>query len=191
MSNVIDDKVTKFFNDNKKALENPIVKGFLSNKNNYELLVRAITEPSKMNREKVDQAFTEHYKKVKKIKYISNLIRFFSIDFDKKIRKLNQRFLLTLDQPLTEDNSLTMKDLLIDTNTSVNVIEQRSLKDQIENERLYQALDVLTQKQVLILEMIYVNNLSLREIANILDSTPQNVSNLHKRALKKLKREIS
>ncbi|UOE78278.1 sigma-70 family RNA polymerase sigma factor [Parageobacillus thermoglucosidasius] len=191
MSNVIDDKVTKFFNDNKKALENPIVKGFLSNKNNYELLVRAITEPSKMNREKVDQAFTEHYKKVKKIKYISNLIRFFSIDFDKKIRKLNQRFLLTLDQPLAEDNNVSMKDLLMDTNTSINVFEQRSLKDQIENERLYRALDVLTQKQVLILEMIYVNNLTLREIANILDSTPQNVSNLHRKALEKLKKEIS
>jgi RNA polymerase sigma factor (sigma-70 family) len=191
VSNVIDDKVTKFFNDNKKALENPIVKGFLSNKNNYELLVRAITEPSKMNREKVDQAFTEHYKKVKKIKYISNLIRFFSIDFDKKIRKLNQRFLLTLDQPLAEDNNVSMKDLLMDTNTSINVFEQRSLKDQIENERLYRALDVLTQKQVLILEMIYVNNLTLREIANILDSTPQNVSNLHRKALEKLKKEIS
>ncbi|KYD20096.1 sigma-70 family RNA polymerase sigma factor [Saccharococcus caldoxylosilyticus] len=188
---MVNDEVTKFFTNNKKALENPIVKGFLANKNNYELVVKAIIEPNKTNREKVDQAFTEHYKKIKKIKYINNLIRFFSIDFDKKIRKLNQRFLLTLDQPLTEDNSLTMKDLLIDTNTSVNVIEQRSLKDQIENERLYQALDVLTQKQVLILEMIYVNNLSLREIANILDSTPQNVSNLHKRALKKLKREIS
>jgi RNA polymerase sigma factor (sigma-70 family) len=188
---VIDDKVTKFFIDNKKALENPIVKGFLSNKNNFELVVRALTEPSKMNREKVDQAFTEHYKKVKKIKYISNLIHFFSIDFDKKIRKLNQRFLLTLDQPLAEDNNVSMKDLLMDTHTSTNVNEQRSLKDQIENERLYRALDVLTQKQVLILEMIYVNNLTLREIANILDSTPQNVSNLHRKALEKLKREIS
>ncbi|MGJ3221782.1 sigma-70 family RNA polymerase sigma factor [Geobacillus sp. CAMR5420] len=69
------------------------------------------------------------------------------------------------------------------------VFEQRSLKDQIENERLYRALDVLTQKQVLILEMIYVNNLTLREIANILDSTPQNVSNLHRKALEKLKKE--
>ncbi|MED4271752.1 sigma-70 family RNA polymerase sigma factor [Geobacillus stearothermophilus] len=186
-----DDKVTKFFIDNKEALENPIVKGFLSNKNNYELVVRAITEPSEINREKVDQAFTAHYKKVKKIKYISNLIRFFSIDFDKKIRKLNQRFLLTLDQPLAEDNNVSMKDLLMDTNTSINVFEQRSLKDQIENERLYRALDVLTQKQVLILEMIYVNNLTLREIANILDSTPQNVSNLHRKALEKLKKEIS
>ena len=62
---------------------------------------------------------------VKSLKYISNLIRFFSIDFDKKIRKLNQRFLLTLDQPLAEDNNVSMKDLLMDTNTSINVFEQR------------------------------------------------------------------
>lgn len=39
--------------------------------------------------------------------------------------------------------------------------------------------------------MIYVNHLSLREIAAILGSTPQNVSNLHKKALKKLQKEIS
>ena len=81
---MVNDEVTKFFTNNKKALENPIVKGFLANKNNYELVVKAIIEPNKTNREKVDQAFTEHYKKIKKIKYINNLIRFFSIDFDKR-----------------------------------------------------------------------------------------------------------
>jgi RNA polymerase sigma factor (sigma-70 family) len=185
------EKIRQFFNTNKEALENPIIKGFLADENNYDLVVRAIIEPNKSNREKVDEAFTDHYNKIKKIKYINNLIRFFSIDFDKKIRKLNQRFLLTLDQPFTDDNSLTMKDLLIDRNTNTDVNEPCPLKEQIENEKLYQALDVLTQKQVLVLEMIYVNNLSLREIADILDSTPQNVSNLHKKALKKLKKEIT
>ncbi|ANB56973.1 RNA polymerase sigma factor, sigma-70 family protein [Anoxybacillus sp. B7M1] len=188
----IDDKITQFFVDNQKALENPIIKGFLANKNNYKLVVKAIIEPTKANREKVDEAFTKHYNQVKKIKYINNLIRFVSIDYDKKIRKLNQRFLLTLDQPLSDNNHSTMKDLIIDDNNiDLDDIVKLSLKNQIQNEKLYKSLDVLTQKQALILEMIYVNNLSLREIAKILDSTPQNVSNIHKKALKKLQKEIS
>ncbi|MED3778033.1 sigma-70 family RNA polymerase sigma factor [Geobacillus stearothermophilus] len=185
----IDDKITQFFADNQKALENPIIKGFLANKNNYELVVKAIIEPTKANREKVDEAFTKHYNHIKKIKYINNLIRFVSIDYDKKVRRLNQHFLLTLDQPLSNNNRSTMKDLIIDDS---NVeLDDMSLKNQIQNEKLYKSLNVLTQKQVLILEMIYVNNLSLHEIAKILGSTPQNVSNIHRKALKKLQKEIS
>ncbi|HZH58982.1 MAG TPA: sigma-70 family RNA polymerase sigma factor [Metabacillus sp.] len=186
-----DDKITQFFVDNQKALDNPIIKGFLANKNNYELVVKAIKEPTKANRDRVDESFMKHYNQVKKIKYINNLIRFVSIDYDKKIRRLNQRFLLTLDQPITDHHLQTMKDFIIDDNIDLNDIEKLSLKNQIQNEQLYKSLDVLTQKQVLILEMIYVNNLSLREIAKVLGSTPQNISNIHKKALKKLQREIS
>jgi len=186
-----DDKITQFFVDNQKALDNPIIKGFLANKNNYELVVKAIKEPTKANRDRVDESFMKHYNQVKKIKYINNLIRFVSIDYDKKIRRLNQRFLLTLDQPITDHHLQTMKDFIIDDNIDLDDIEKLSLKNQIQNEQLYKSLDVLTQKQVLILEMIYVNNLSLREIARMLGSTPQNISNIHKKALKKLQREIS
>ena len=186
-----DDKITQFFVDNQKALDNPIIKGFLANKNNYELVVKAIKEPTKANRDRVDESFMKHYNQVKKIKYINNLIRFVSIDYDKKIRRLNQRFLLTLDQPITDHHLQTMKDFIIDDNIDLDDIEKLSLKNQIQNEQLYKSLDVLTQKQVLILEMIYVNNLSLREIAKVLGSTPQNISNIHKKALKKLQREIS
>lgn len=120
------DKVTQFFADHQKALENPIIKGFLVNKNNYKLVVKAIMEPTKENREKVDEAFTKHYHQVKRIKYINNLIRFVSIDYDKKVRKLNQRFLLILDQPLSDNDRSTMKDLIIDNNINLDAIEKLS-----------------------------------------------------------------
>ncbi|WP_111703550.1 sigma-70 family RNA polymerase sigma factor [Lederbergia lenta] len=40
------------------------------------------------------------------------------------------------------------------------------------------------------LELIYLKELKLIEIAHILKSTPQNVSNLHRKALKTLLKEM-
>ncbi|WP_404803607.1 RNA polymerase sigma factor [Lysinibacillus sp. S1] len=44
----------------------------------------------------------------------------------------------------------------------------------------------LTDKQLQILEMIYVKDYSIKVIAETLKTTPQNISNLHRKALKKL-----
>ncbi|WP_243292137.1 sigma-70 family RNA polymerase sigma factor [Bacillus sp. FJAT-47783] len=184
-------KVEEFFKNNKEALENPIIKSFLENEENYELLIKALEYPIDSNKKLVDKAFSIHYRQIKKIKYINNLIHYFSIDYDRKIRKLNQRFLLTLDQPLEEGSDSTMKDVLIDNGNEERYYGKSSLKEQIENEKLYKALDILTQKQTLILDMLYVKQLTLNEISNILGTTPQNISNQHKKALKKLYKELS
>jgi len=184
-------KVEEFFKNNKEALENPIIKSFLENEENYELLIKALEYPTDSNKKLVDKAFSIHYRQIKKIKYINNLIHYFSIDYDRKIRKLNHRFLLTLDQPLEEGSDSTMKDVLIDNGNEEGYYGKSSLKEQIENEKLYKALDILTQKQTLILDMLYVKQLTLNEISNILGTTPQNISNQHKKALKKLYKELS
>ena len=39
--------------------------------------------------------------------------------------------------------------------------------------------------------MIYVKELSIKEIAHTLQTTPQNISNLHRKALNKLKTTLS
>ena len=48
------------------------------------LSAKAILYPTDLNKKLVDESFQSHYINVRKIKYVSNLIYFFSLDFDKK-----------------------------------------------------------------------------------------------------------
>ncbi|MGP4074220.1 hypothetical protein ACTWQB_17085 [Piscibacillus sp. B03] len=69
-----------FFNHNPDLYTNIILKKFLSINENYGLLKEAINNPTYINRKKLDNAFKNHYYKIKLIKYINKLIYFYSID---------------------------------------------------------------------------------------------------------------
>jgi hypothetical protein len=82
------EKVRCFFEKNRKKIEsNPLIVGFLSNKDNLSLLKDYIINPTEQNKNKVDLEFEAHCIRARRISYISNLIHFFSQDYDKKRRK--------------------------------------------------------------------------------------------------------
>lgn len=170
-------------------IKNPLIKGFLENEMNRELYKKAIYDFTEENKRLVEDAFAEYYEIVRRTAYFSSMIKFMGIDFDKKLRKLNNRFMLTLDQPLkTETNEgSTMKDMLIDSAAPSLYEGDDTLSSKISDKKLCEALERLTQKQAIVLEMIYVKELSNKEIADIFQTSPQNISNTHKKALKKLK----
>lgn len=130
----------EFMELNKKVINNnPIIKSFLDNKDNYILVKKAVSNLTNKNMNRVDLAFKKHYEQVKIISYISKLIHFFSIDFDKKSWNINNTYLLTLDKPLSDQETKTgstVKDFLTSNdNLSFNAIYGSSLKEQIENEK--------------------------------------------------------
>ncbi|MFJ7921528.1 sigma-70 family RNA polymerase sigma factor [Lysinibacillus fusiformis] len=172
-------KIEEFFYRNMEQIKNPIIKSFLANANNLYLVEKAILYPTDCNMKRVDETFQLHYINVQKIKYVSNLIYFYSLDFDKKRRRLHDRFLLIVDDGLFE-TGMIRKDEII----------QEGLLDAVENEELFQSLKGLTDKQLQILEMIYVKDYSVKGIAETLQTTPQNISNLHRKALQKLQQKL-
>lgn len=178
----------EFLNNNKEAVKNPIIKSFLENEKNYELVKRALTNPTGENKKVIDKLFKEHYLNIKKIAYINNLIHYFPIDYDKKVKKIYKIYNLTLDKQISDENNTTFKDL-IETNPhySDQKIFGSRLKNHIENKMLYKSLDKLTEKQLFILEMKYLNNMTIYEIAEVTNTSTQNISNQHNKALKKLK----
>ncbi|RFA31828.1 hypothetical protein CAI16_19740 [Virgibacillus dokdonensis] len=187
------EKIDSFLKEHKVIYKNKLLKNFLSIDSNYKLLEKSILYPNDKYTDELDQAFKKYYLRLKKIKYISKLIYFYSIDFDKKVKKSHEYFPLILDQNIENDEStnITFVDLIKSTeNSPNNHVYGSSLKDYIENKKLYTALDKLTNKQLLILESIYLYNQSLKEIANDQYTTIQNISKQHKKALKKLKDSI-
>ncbi|MGE7131264.1 sigma-70 family RNA polymerase sigma factor [Lysinibacillus xylanilyticus] len=181
-------KIEDFFYRNNEQVNNPIIKSFLSDSQNLYLVQKAILYPTDINRKLVDESFQSHYKNVRKTKYVSNLIYFFSLDFDKKRRRLQNRSLLILDKGLSEKDGKTAIERIEDASneTELDNIVGEGLFDNIEDEQLLKSLQKLTVKQLQILEMIYVKELSIKEIAQTLQTTPQNISNLHRKALNKL-----
>ena len=185
-------KIEEFFYRNNEQVNNPIIKSFLSDSQNLYLVQKAILYPTDLNKKLVDESFQSHYINVRKIKYVSNLIYFFSLDFDKKRRRMQNRSLLILDKGLSEEGETTLKELIEDTRNEngLDHLIGGGLLDNIEDVQLLKSLQKLTVKQLQILEMIYVKELSIKEIAQLLQTTPQNISNHHRKALNKLNHSL-
>lgn len=173
-------------NDLKKE---PLIAGFLKDNRHYELYEKAILNPTIENKNKVEEMFKLYYEKVRMDAYIFNLIKYYAIDFDKKIKKLNNRYLLSLDKPTIKDEKLNLIDSI--GNSIQFTTECKTLRDEITDEIIIRSLNSLTDYQYKILDLIYVKNLTQKEIAALVNSSPQNISNIHKKALRKLKLQIN
>ncbi|MCM3358150.1 sigma-70 family RNA polymerase sigma factor [Psychrobacillus sp. MER TA 171] len=158
---------------------------------------KAIQEPTSYNEEKLNTSFARYYRKVKIINYISNLIYYYSIDFDKKLSKNSSRQLLILDSSTKSDgndlNSVN-KDFLLTSKedlTYKSFNNNNSIKEQIINQNIYYALSHLSPKQLKILDLIYSYNCSNKEVAKILNESEQTISYNHKKAIEKLRNRIN
>lgn len=116
------------------------------------------------------------------IKYMASLIHYNSINYDKKRRKIVNRF------PLTLDNDENLESALLASYDSE--IIPPNLKDHITNRSLYEAYERLSEQQQQILSLAYVQGLNDREIAGIMRSSQQNISKHRLKALTKLRQQL-
>lgn len=173
------------FKKNHPALfRQPIIQSFLREKNHRLLVKQAICFPMEKNMRLVDEAFQAFYEDVKVFTYLSNLIYYNAINFDKGKKKHFHRETLTLDQPLKEDQEITQKDMLADTPSDIaaNMVHE-TITDYVEKPKLYEALQTLTPKQQKILTYKYAYGQKNKEIAEQLSVSPQNISKIHRQSL--------
>ncbi len=117
------------------------------------------------------------------ITYMANLIYYNSINYDKKRRRNDVRFSLTLDN----DESLESALLTSYDFTSI----PPNLKDHITDHLLYQAYESLPAQQQKILSFAYVQKRNDKEIAKNLGVSQQNISKHRLKALAKLRQSIT
>ncbi|MFT0803536.1 sigma factor-like helix-turn-helix DNA-binding protein [Bacillus swezeyi] len=170
-------------------LNEPIVKRFLANPANLKLFQEATQNPTFQNQQLLDQRFKKFYKKARILKYFSTMIKVSSIDFDKQHRRIKQRFLLTLDAPLNkEDEATTRIETVPDKNEDPFSKSCVSLNECITDPKLYEAYSKLNNKQKKVLNLMYAEGLTIQDIATFLEDSKQNINNIHKRSLKRLKK---
>ncbi|MCU5002513.1 sigma-70 family RNA polymerase sigma factor [Bacillus tropicus] len=188
--------IDHFYSLYQEKLEDPIMRNFLKDSDNYGLFLNAMEKPTNDNKQLLDKAFKSYFKKVKIISYISNLIYFYSIGFDKKVSINNKRNILNLDKPITNEgeNHTTILDLMSDDLTDITYMQfekkQTHLKEHITDELLYEGLNLLSKKQLGILNLYYVHQYNNKQISRILSVSEQTISYNHKKALKTLKSQL-
>ncbi|MCY7631253.1 sigma factor-like helix-turn-helix DNA-binding protein [Bacillus altitudinis] len=173
---------------NFKFLNEPIVKRFLADPKNQQLFQEVTENPNEQNHLLLDRKFKVFYKKVRMLKYFSTMIRISSIDFDKRDRKIKQRFLLTLDAPLNNEEEKTSRiETIPDSVEDPFTTSCVNLAECITDPALYQTYSKLNNKQKKILNLMYIEGLIIQDIATFLGDSKQNINNIHKRSLSRLK----
>ncbi len=183
--------IFEFINQNKILMDQPIIKSFLSDEANYSLFEKAICYPTEDNKKILDSAFKQFYTRVRAIKYMAKLIHFSAIEYDKKLRTMQKRYQLTLDKPLTsEEKNISLVETL--SNDYGDLLEEvlknnEDLTEFFTCKHLIRAIEKLKPKQKLILKYKYIYNLKNFEIAELFNDTPQNISKINIKTLKKIK----
>jgi len=184
------EKLIEFKNNNKEFLANPIIKSFLNKKQNYQLFYNTLCNPTLENKEKLDQSFKLHYFDIRFVSFISSSIHFNSINFDKKQRHYSSRNLLTVDSVIQNEEEVTFKEIIEDSESAITV-DRLSISDDIAdyivNPVLYEAVQTLSSKQMEVLNLAYLKGLSDTEIARLLNKSQQSVSKIHKKSIRKIK----
>ena len=176
--------------ENKVFLENNLIVSFLKNPMHKRLYHQAICNPTQENKHQLDKLFKAFYFEIRFASHIASTIHFNAINYDKRFRKMNTRFHLTLDATVSsEDGETTFKELLADDKAHliiVEIISKRSILEQVECPILHRALQTLSDKQLEIIQLVYLHGLSDTEVSRVLNISQQSVSKTHKKALKKL-----
>lgn len=180
-------------NKTEKHLQNPIIKSFLDIPENLILLNKVIDNPTNSSKKKLDDTFKEFYFNIRFTTYLSQVIYFNSINYDKKVKLFSDRNKLILDSPAKEDESGTLIDFLGSTewHDGQEVWSVSSnIGDHLTNYSLYIGIQQLTENQRQLLSLAYVYGLNDSEIATHLNKSQQAVSKCHKKILKKLREFI-
>jgi RNA polymerase sigma factor (sigma-70 family) len=186
-------KFNLYLEQHQEFLSNPVMKAFLNNEEHLSIFATAISFPSKINKGNLNEKFKQFYLELRLTKYLSTLLHYDSINFDKKKRKLADRFPLLLDQPVNYGGEeLT---LLVDIIPSDGVVKEselifhksHSLEEHLTDMRLFEAIKILTDRQKRILELSYIEQMSDRRISIELGVSQQSISKTRNKALSRIK----
>ncbi|MGX4669835.1 sigma-70 family RNA polymerase sigma factor [Cerasibacillus sp. JNUCC 74] len=176
---VCEKKVNKSIDENQKFLEHNVIKSFLSHKKYNQLFLETISYDE----------FKKYYVSIRFTAFISSTLYFNAINYDKRHRKTQNRYQLTLDKLLGVEQELSFKDLIEDPYSEIEVdsiLQSSDIRDYIVDPTLVKAIEKLTDKQKEVIDLAYVTRLSDTEIGAILGKSQQAISKLHKRALKSI-----
>lgn len=183
------DNIKEFEKNNEALLNNKIMSGFLEVPLHKQIYSEAICTPTEANKKYLDKVFKEFYFNIRFTSHISSTLYFNAINFDKRYRKISNRYPITADASIGDGENTSFKDLISDEQALIKideVIKSDCITEYVACPNLYEAILSLSKTQREIINMAYLHGYSDTEIGKILNKSQQAISKTHKKALKKL-----
>ncbi|HEX7057962.1 MAG TPA: FliA/WhiG family RNA polymerase sigma factor [Bacilli bacterium] len=105
-------------------------------------------------------------------------------EFNQILQEISITTICSLEDPLKEDDSETRLSVLIDESAKDPEIK---VKETYLKECLAKAIDHLTEKERTVVSLFYYEELSLSEIAKVMRLSPSRISQLHSKAIVRLR----
>ncbi|AKG04104.1 hypothetical protein AAV35_004435 [Salimicrobium jeotgali] len=182
--------IEEFRKNNPTFMQQPIVRAFLQEERHLNLLQKHLQGDHQASI-LLDEKFRHYFYRAKIVSYLSNLIHYFSIDYDKRKNVDAQRFPLILNKPLDnnqEGDNQQLSEVLGGEEVPYDELVEENLEDVFTNPTLSKAVRKLTRKQKHVLSLFFIHELNNKEIAAYLGDSEQNVSNLKTRALQNIEK---
>ncbi|MCY8636630.1 sigma-70 family RNA polymerase sigma factor [Bacillus sp. S17B2] len=175
-------------NNLQSILKNPVILEFLKDPLHKNTFYTALNDPSDDNLNRLNKQFKSFYRINRAIRYLSGFIKRYPTDYNKRVRRRQDRYQLILNKPATESSDTELALLLQDTSQpSINFNRITNTNFPADNEDLLEAINVLTEKQRKILTFYYEYGYTHKEIGRIFEESEQNISYWHKKTLKQLR----
>lgn len=105
-------------------------------------------------------------------------------EFNIIINDISVSTIFSLEEPIREEESETRMSLLIDQNVKR---PDSTVDDVFIKQSLEKGIEKLTEKERIVITLFYFEDLSLSEIAEVMSLSPSRISQLHSKAIQRLK----
>ncbi|WP_199618004.1 FliA/WhiG family RNA polymerase sigma factor [Paenibacillus alkalitolerans] len=105
-------------------------------------------------------------------------------DFHHMVQEVSVTSICSLEDPIREEETETRASLLVDDRA---VKPEESVRNIFVKESLAKAIEKLTDKERTVISLFYYEELSLSEIAEVMSLSPSRISQLHSKAILRLR----
>ena len=168
--------------------QNNIINNFLAEEYNLNVFVLALFGEKEL-KDLLNEIFKKFYFEYRFIAYLSKILYFEAVNFDKKMRSKMEREPIILNMLIDKERDLTLLDTLSSMEQKFELNSDK-LEDCIIDEQLYSAYKKLVKKQQQILYLTYYTLLKDAEIAKKLNVTKQAVSKNRIKALNIIRKSL-
>ncbi|MEK4485780.1 sigma-70 family RNA polymerase sigma factor [Psychrobacillus sp. FSL H8-0484] len=168
-------------NDEKQK----IIQEFLKCPTNRSLLDEFKNTNSEEIKLRIDLEFKKFYQNFRILSYLIKVLHFESKHFDKKMRSYRDRNQLTLE------SNLDMFPIYHEKAFADSIGLSGDIVDHITSENLFKCLRKLTDRQKEILSLVFVKEMTDKEIAQRLGITQQAVSKTRRNVIKYIRKELT
>lgn len=144
---------------------------------------RSVREKAK----KIEDAYQhleQRYLRTVSDKEMSHYLDVSEKEFQNMIQEVAVMSIVSLEDPIREEESETRLSLLVDEKAKNpdHKVNEFTLRD-----ALAQGIDKLTEKERIVVSLLYYEDLSLSEIAEVMSLSPSRISQLHSKAILRLR----